>query len=76
MIIVRDQEEAALTLPRTYGVDDIPIIIQSKSLAPNNQIEIMGPDLTLMVNGTIGPEVDCPAQMVRFRALNASSNRV
>lgn len=27
MIIVRDSEEAALNLPRSYGIDDIPVII-------------------------------------------------
>jgi len=27
LIIVRDPEEAALPLPRTYGVDDIPLVL-------------------------------------------------
>ena len=30
LIIVKDDEEAALELPRTYGVDDFPIILQTK----------------------------------------------
>ena len=32
MIIVRDAQEAALDLPRTYGVDDIPLILQTKAI--------------------------------------------
>ena len=76
MIIVKDTEEAALTLPRTYGVDDIPIIVQTKLLDNNNQIRLDAQfDSIPMVNGTINPYVEAPAQMVRFRALNASSAR-
>lgn len=29
LIIVRDAQEAALALPRTYGVDDIPLVLMS-----------------------------------------------
>jgi FtsP/CotA-like multicopper oxidase with cupredoxin domain len=32
-IIVRDAEEAALPLPRTYGVDDIPLTLTSRRFA-------------------------------------------
>ena len=31
-IIVRDAEEAALALPRTYGVDDIPLALTSRTI--------------------------------------------
>ena len=30
MIIVQDEEEAASDLPRTYGVDDIPLMLTSR----------------------------------------------
>jgi bilirubin oxidase len=76
MIIVKDAEESALNLPRTYGVDDIPLVIQTKSFDGNNQIQISAQmDDTSMVNGEIEPYVEAPAQMVRFRALNGSSSR-
>ncbi|WP_161791973.1 multicopper oxidase domain-containing protein [Psychroserpens jangbogonensis] len=75
-IIVSDPEEAALTLPRTYGVDDIPIVIQTKLLDNDNQVQISSQmDSISMVNGEIKPYVNAPAQMVRFRALNGSSSR-
>ena len=77
MIIVRDQEEASLQLPRTYGIDDIPLIIQTKGFTATNQIVAeTALDTTVMVNATIDPYVDLPAQIVRLRVLNGSSERV
>lgn len=77
MIIVKDASEAALTLPRTYGVDDFPLVIQTKGFDATGQIEWMSHlDTTLMVNGTRDPYLDAPAQIVRFRVLNGSSQRV
>jgi FtsP/CotA-like multicopper oxidase with cupredoxin domain len=76
MIIVRDEVEAAIDLPRTYGVDDFPIMIQSKAFDSNNQILFESPlDSFIMVNGTIDPFVEMPAQIVRLRMLNGSSER-
>lgn len=77
MIIVRDNEEAQLNLPRTYGIDDIPIIIQTKGFDANNQIIVeTALDTTVMVNSTINPIAQLPAQLVRLRLLNGSSERV
>jgi len=76
MIIVRDAEEAALSLPRTYGEDDFPIVVQTKGFDANNQIIIeTALDTTLLVNGTKDPYLDAPAQWVRLRLLNGSSER-
>lgn len=77
MIIIRDEEEAALALPRTYGIDDIPMILQSKAFDASWQIEFGGGtvDDVMLVNGVIEPYVDVPAQMVRFRMLNGSTGR-
>ena len=76
-IIVRDAEEAALNLPRTYGVDDIPLAIQTRDFDANNQIlHYSNADDVLIVNATVDPETDLPAQIVRLRVLNGSSQRV
>lgn len=76
LILVKDQEEAALTLPRDYGIDDFPIIVQTKGFTASGQIEWMSElDTSLMVNGTIDPYLDAPAQVVRLRLLNGSSQR-
>lgn len=76
MIIVRDSEEAALILPRDYGIDDFPLVFQTKGFDSNGQIEWMTElDTSFMVNGTIHPVLDVPSQVVRFRLLNGSSQR-
>jgi blue copper oxidase len=76
MIIVRDSIEEALNLPRTYGKDDFPIIIQSKAFDVLSQIAIAtNMDTAMFVNGTLKPFLDVPAQVVRLRLLNGSSMR-
>ena len=76
LIIVRDAEEGALPLPRTYGVDDFPIIVQSFELDTFNQFMPKGMvDSVVLVNGTDTPYVAMPAQVVRMRLLNASGER-
>lgn len=76
LFIVKDAAEATLTLPRTYGIDDIPVIVQSKSFDELQQIAIASDmDTTLFVNGTLNPFFNAPAQVIRFRLLNGSSLR-
>lgn len=76
MILVRDAQEAALELPRTYGVDDFPLIMQTKSFDILQQIQIATQsDTTVMVNATIDAALDVPSQVVRFRLLNGASGR-
>ncbi|HQK97883.1 MAG TPA: multicopper oxidase domain-containing protein, partial [Bacteroidia bacterium] len=68
--------EAALALPRTYGVDDIPLVVQSQQYDSLNQAMPRGmQDSTILVNGTMNPFVNVPAQIVRLRLLNASGER-
>lgn len=77
MIIVKDSTEAALDLPRTYGIDDFPIIVQTKAFDILNQIAISTEeDTAVMVNGTVHPYLNTPAQIIRLRLLNGSSSRV
>ncbi len=76
-IIVRDNEEAALNLPRKYGVDDFPLVIQTKTFDSNKEIVVpSNADSVVMVNATINAQLEVPAQVVRFRLLNGSSQRV
>jgi bilirubin oxidase len=77
LIIIRDSAEAALALPRTYGVDDFPLIVQSKSFDVLYQLApYTVDDSIMMVNGTIDPFLQVPQQIVRLRLLNATANRV
>lgn len=76
-IIVRDTTEAKIRLPRTYGVDDFPVVVQTKVFDANNQI-VTGTnamDTALLVNGARNVYLDVPAQVVRLRLLNGSSER-
>ena len=81
LIIVRDPIEAALNLPRKYGVDDFPVIVQCQQYDAGNQAMPLGmQDSTILVNGAranYGYTVyaNCPAQIVRMRILNASGER-
>ena len=76
LIIVRDSLEATLALPRKYGIDDIPLVVQCQQYDTNNQSMPRGmQDSTLLVNGTLNPFVNLPAQVIRMRLLNASGER-
>jgi bilirubin oxidase len=74
--IIKDLTEAALDLPRTYGIDDFPILIQTKSFDVLKQFAIASEmDTSIFINGTLNPYLEVPAQIVRFRFLNGSSLR-
>ena len=76
MFIVHDLIEQSLGLPQTYGIDDIPLITQSKAFDVLQQIAIADHmDTSILVNGTIDAFYDAPAQVIRFRLLNGSSMR-
>lgn len=81
LIIVRDPVEASLSLPRRYGIDDIPLIVQCQQYDSLNQAMPLGmQDSTVLVNGlraNYGYTVaaNLPAQIVRMRLLNASGER-
>ncbi|MES2780155.1 MAG: multicopper oxidase domain-containing protein [Bacteroidota bacterium] len=82
LIIVRDSIEASLPLPRMYGIDDFPVIVQCQQYDTVNQAMPLGmQDSTILVNGARANHgqsvyLDCPAQVIRMRLLNASGERV
>jgi blue copper oxidase len=83
MFIV-DDPAARVELPDTYGVDDIPLIIQDKSFDGDGSLRRGSPAFsqvgflgsTILVNGTYDPYVEATTELVRFRILNASNARV
>ncbi|ACQ82246.1 Bilirubin oxidase [Beutenbergia cavernae DSM 12333] len=82
LFILDDDEEAALDLPRDYGVDDVPVIVQDMLLGDDGAsrrengrfVGTLGN--TLIVNGIYGPYLDVTTQRVRLRILNASGARI
>jgi len=71
-IIVRDAEEAALNLPRKYGVDDIPIVITDRDINTQHQFSIVPYGDSIMANMTLRAQYNVPAQFVRLRLLNGA----
>ena len=83
LIIIEDENPAAAKLPGTYGIDDIPVIIQDRDFTEEGQLDFAidpGDDgklyNTLTVNGTINPYVEAPEGLVRLRLLNGSQARI
>ena len=75
-IIVRDATEAALALPRTYGVDDIPLALTSRSFdALNAFTNTSAYGDSMLTNGTMSAQVSLPKQYVRLRILNVEMER-
>ena len=79
--ILDDDEESNLNLPREYGVDDIPLIVQDKTFdGQGGLVETSRRDNgmlgdTILVNGTVAPILDIAARRTRLRLLNASTAR-
>ena len=63
MFILDDTDSGALDLPETYGVDDLPVIVQDKSFTDGGQLDTGEPLFspvgffgdTVVVNGAVAP---------------------
>ncbi len=84
MMIVEDEESRRLDLPSTYGVDDIPLILQDRAFNRDGSFryithmhDIMAGmrGETILVNGTASPFMPVTTRKVRFRVLNGSNAR-
>lgn len=83
LLLVRDDNPNATTLPSEYGVDDIPVILQDRNFTSDGRLDFAIDDAgrgrhmqTLTVNATIDPFVEVPTGLVRLRLLNGSQARV
>lgn len=83
MFLVDDDTAPGLRLPCTYGVDDIPLIVQDRRLPggvldPNEPMAgttgFLGD--RVLVNGTLGPYLRVTAERIRLRLLNGCNARV
>lgn len=77
LIIVKDPTESALALPRTYGEDDIPLVLTSRSYTSTNAFLLSTREYGdyQLSNGTPNAQISLPKQYVRFRILNAEIER-
>ncbi len=78
---IDDDNSDALDLPRTYGVDDIPLVIQDRLFDDDgafrlsvNQGAVYGD--TMLINGTWNPVLQVESRRIRFRLLNGSNARI
>lgn len=82
--LIEDENSQTLPLPKDYGINDIPLVVQDRSFldgkmqpysTTNAQIMDGLREETLVVNGTINPHHTVPAGWVRLRLLNGSNAR-
>lgn len=82
-IIISEQpsDQIRPTLPRTYGIDDIPIVLGEQGMTLDtvaNEYMIItekGRRPINIVNGVTNPYIELPAHMVRLRILNGSTRK-
>lgn len=86
LFILDDANSQILEIPKDYGVNDIPIIVQDREFDANGQFVYTANETdtighkgmhgdTLLVNGTYAPYLDVPAGLIRLRILNGSNAR-
>lgn len=81
LIYIDDEVSDRLNLPKDYGINDIPLIVQDRSINSDGsfsyQTSMMGVvagDM-ILINGTVSPYINVNKGNVRFRILNASNSQ-
>lgn len=83
MIIIDDDNADSMDLPQNYGIDDLPVIIQDRTLDASGRLVYSLNDAgddgwlgeTVVINGAIAPVAKVPAGKVRLRLLNGANAR-
>ncbi len=83
MFIIDDEDSKSLPIPRQYGVDDVPLIVQDKAFNDDGSLRKRRPPFAslgplgdeILVNGTHDPYFEVRTTLVRFRLLNGSPAR-
>lgn len=81
LIYIDDENSEKLNLPKDYGIDDIPLIVQDRSFNRDGSFDyrtsmmgVVAGD-TILINGTVNPYLNVNKGNVRFRILNASNSQ-
>lgn len=84
--LIDDEISKSLDIPKTYGVDDLPMVIQDRRFDENAQLLYLNKGdfdksggmkgHTILVNGRPVPVLNAPAQVIRLRILNGSNARI
>ncbi|WP_448666043.1 multicopper oxidase CueO [Serratia plymuthica] len=84
LVLLEDDESSKLPLPKTWGLDDIPVILQDKRLGKDAQIEYQLDVMSAAVgwfgdrmftNGAQYPQHVAPRGWLRLRFLNGCNAR-
>ncbi|MBJ9847651.1 multicopper oxidase CueO [Citrobacter portucalensis] len=84
LVLIEDEEIRKLLLPKQWGIDDVPVIIQDKQFSADGQVDyqldIMTAAVgwfgdTLLTNGAIYPQHAAPRGWLRLRLLNGCNAR-
>lgn len=87
LFLIDDEVTDSLPLPKQYGVDDIPIVLQDRKIKDDGQLDTSDLEFSglnvigllgdkMLVNGTYDPYLEVSTTRVRFRLLNGSNARV
>ena len=80
-----DENSQSLSLPKDYGVNDIPLVIQDRSFNQDGSFQYslnMHSQMAgfqgneILVNGVVRPKLDIKQKQMRFRLLNGSNSRI
>lgn len=84
LILVEDEESERLPVPKRWGVDDVPVILQDKRFNEQGQIDYQLDVLSaavgwfgemMLTNGAVYPQHSAPKGWVRLRFLNGCNAR-
>jgi FtsP/CotA-like multicopper oxidase with cupredoxin domain len=85
MIIIDDETSDSLGIPKQYGSNDIPLVVQDRRFRTDGSIyyRLAMPDVihgligdTYLVNGAIKPYISIGNELIRFRLLNGSNSSI
>ena len=83
--IIDDEVSENLNIPKDYGINDIPLVIQDRRFDEDGTLLYMtkyNDDLrgmygdTILVNGAVSPVLEVGTIKMRFRILNGSNARI
>jgi len=85
LFYIEDDFSDGLDIPKTYGVDDIPLVIQDRRFFSNGQFayaqnmhDVMNGVIGnhMLVNGALQPTLSVHAGQIRLRLLNGSNSSI
>lgn len=82
LIYINDKQSKKIALPKDYGVDDFPLVVQDRTFDSAGQFNYQkdyNVDGTqgenILVNGTLNPYIDVSTRFIRLRLLDGSNAR-